>query len=297
MALRRKNPHERDDRITFDEGPHTYSIDCGPPNEYTSATTLIHHYFENFDPVKQSVICAKNPRSKKYYGRDPAEIQAEWAKSGEEASRLGTLMHANIENYYNGEEHETESKEWKLFWEFHTSVIQDSDLVPYRSEWEVFHEKYKVAGSIDMIYQKPNGHLVLYDWKRSKEIKRSAFRSTDVGKEPVSFLPNCNFSHYSLQLNLYQHILEDKYGHKVDGRYLVILHPKQASYMRLQIPDLQDEIQMLLKHSIGEYVPMKEEKEIFEGIAGLDTTRKKKRTDPRKLKNKKPKFDGIKGLK
>ena len=287
MALQRKNPHPRDSRIVFDEGPHTYSIDGGAPDEYTSTTTLIHKYFDNFDPVKQSVICANNPRSKKYYGRDPEEIQQEWAKTGEEASAKGTIMHANIEYYYNGDEHETESDEWKLFWEFHTTVVEGSDLTPYRTEWEVFHEKYKIAGSIDMIYEKPDGTLVLYDWKRSKEIKRSAFRSSDVGKEPVSFLPNCNFSHYSLQLNIYRHILEDVYGKKVDGMYLVVLHPKQASYMRLKVPELQDEVKLLLRHFIGDYVPMKKEKELFEGIAGLKQTKRKRRPDPRKMPKKK----------
>ena len=300
MALRLKNPHPRDDRIVFDEGPHTYSVDQGPTDEYTSTTTLIHKYFDNFDPVKMSVMCSKNSKSTKYYGRDPEEIQKEWAKTGTDASASGTLMHANIEKYYNGEEHETESDEWKLFWEFHKTIIEGSELTSYRTEWEIFHEKYKIAGSIDMLYQKPNGALVIYDWKRSKEIKRSAFRSTDVGKEPLSSMPNCNFSHYSLQLNIYKYILEDVYNQKIDDMYLVILHPNQASYMRLRVPDLQNDVQLLLQHFIGEYIPMKTEEEVFEGIHGLKPLKRKRRQDPRKTIRPSPTqstFTGIKGLK
>ena len=49
-TLQKKNPHERDTHITFDEEPHIYTID-GDSN-YMSVTTWNHKHFEQFDADK-----------------------------------------------------------------------------------------------------------------------------------------------------------------------------------------------------------------------------------------------------
>ena len=46
-TLALKHPHERDARISFEEGPHIYTID-GDSN-YMSVTTWNHKHFEQFD--------------------------------------------------------------------------------------------------------------------------------------------------------------------------------------------------------------------------------------------------------
>ena len=37
----------------------------------------------------------------------------------------------------------------------------------------VFDEDVKLAGSIDMIFEREDGDLEIYDWKRCKEIRKS----------------------------------------------------------------------------------------------------------------------------
>merc|ERR1711871_1192929 len=126
-------------------------------------------------------------------------------------------------------------------------------LKPYRTEWTVFDEDMKIAGSIDMIYEKPNGHLLIYDWKRCKEIKKTNnFESAN--KECISHLPNSNYWHYALQLNTYKAILERKYGKKVDGLFLVCLHPNNfnKNYQRIEVPHLKTEMDNLIKERIAE---------------------------------------------
>jgi nucleoside-diphosphate-sugar epimerase len=39
-------------------------------------------------------------------------------------------------------------------------------------EWMIFDEDLKLAGSIDMVYENPDGTLSIYDWKRSKDISK-----------------------------------------------------------------------------------------------------------------------------
>ena len=53
--LEKKYPHERDSHITFDEGPHIYTIDGD--SDFTSVTTWNHSHFSKFDADK---IITKN---------------------------------------------------------------------------------------------------------------------------------------------------------------------------------------------------------------------------------------------
>ena len=99
-----------------------------------------------------------------------------------------------------------------------------------------------------MIFEKKDGSLVLYDWKRCKEIKKeNRFESAKTAC--VEHLPNSNYWHYSLQLNTYKYLLEKNYGKKVRGMYLVCLHPdnKNKSYQRIKVPNLQKEVKKLMK--------------------------------------------------
>ena len=51
-------------------------------------------------------------------------------------------------------------------------VKDHPQLKPYRTEWMIFDEDLKLAGSIDMVYENPDGTLSIYDWKRSKDISK-----------------------------------------------------------------------------------------------------------------------------
>jgi len=113
-------------------------------------------------------------------------------------------MHYDIECYYNECPNDNESIEYNYFKNF----LKDyKHLKPYRTEWTVFHEDVKISGSIDMIFEKPNGHLLIYDWKRCKEITKTNGFNKWGNKECIQHLPDTNFWHYSLQLNTYKTIL------------------------------------------------------------------------------------------
>ena len=79
------------------------------------------------------------------------------------------------------------------------------NLEAYRTEWNVFHEEMKLSGSIDMLYKDTNnGEFYIYDWKRSKGIEfDSAFGKT-AKTQCIKHVPDTNFWHYSLQLNVYR---------------------------------------------------------------------------------------------
>ena len=122
-------------------------------------------------------------------------------------------MHYNIECFYNEIDVEDDgSLEWKYFKEFNDSL--EKKLTPYRTEWMVWDRELRLAGSVDMLFENPDGTLQIYDWKRSKKVvKENRWASAIV--DCISHLPDANFWKYSLQLNTYKWILEKNYGKKV----------------------------------------------------------------------------------
>ena len=243
--LARLNAHPRDNRIKFEEASHVYTIDDGGET-YTSVTTFIKPLFDEFDADKviANMMKSKKWPESKYFGKTADEIKEAWASAGANAATLGTKMHADIEAFYNEEPVLNDSPEFQYFLQFHREL---KTLKPYRTEWTVFDEELRIAGSIDMVYVRDDGDLVIYDWKRVKNIEKSS-RFAGVGKhEAIAHLPDTNYWHYALQLNLYKYVLEKNYGVKVVGLCLVCLHPDKAKAEIVHVCDLQSEIRELFK--------------------------------------------------
>jgi hypothetical protein len=240
------NSHERDSHITFDEGPHIYTVD-GESN-YTSVTTWNHSHFEHFDAdaIINKMMASKNWTTNKYFGKTPDEIKALWDANRDEAAGAGTKMHYDIECYYNQCPNENDSIEYSYFKRFAEDY---KHLRPYRTEWMVWQKDIRIAGSIDMVFENEDGSLLIYDWKRCKEILKTTAFNKFAKTECISHLPDTNYWHYCLQLNVYKYILETNYNKRVSGLFLVCLHPnnKNQSYLRISVVDLQTEVAELFE--------------------------------------------------
>lgn len=229
------NKHPRDDFISFTEEGHIYTLIKGDSIVHPiSVTTLIHKYFPHFDADSVIDKILKNPKPK-YMGKTKAQIMKEWDDSRDSASRLGTLMHADIERYLNNDPpldpNTTEFGYFLNFWSDFKSKYPT--FKPYRTEWIVYDEDKNLSGSIDCVLANDEGDIILIDWKRSKEIK--SFNSFEKGYIPFDKLDNCNYNHYTLQLNIYRHLLESKYNRKIIFMMLVILHPNNIGYQTIPV--------------------------------------------------------------
>ena len=239
--LSSKNHHEKDERIQFSDSDHTYLID--KKNKAVSVTELIGRYFPKFDKEfwanKESIKTGK-PKN---------EILKKWDDLGKKARDLGTELHEQIENFYNSKEY-IRSKELDKFFKFHKNHIQDK-YQPHRTEWRIFDEDKNLAGTVDMVYEKENGELFIFDWKRSKKIinsdgsveKNNPFEN---GLNGLSHLPSSDYVKYCLQQNIYKNILESKYDKKVSSMNLLILHPHLDNYHIIQVESFKNETKYLL---------------------------------------------------
>lgn len=252
--LAQKNHHPRDDDITFEEGPHIYTVK-GDRGGYTSVTTWNHHHFSDFDSEKiiANILKSRNMKDPKYkyYGMTAEQIQKMWDDKRDTAAGAGTKMHFDIECYYNGANIVNDSVEYKYFLQF---VKDFPELKAYRTEWMVYYEEIKISGSIDMVFENPDGTIQIYDWKRCQEIKYESEYGQHACTKCLWHLPDTNFWHYSLQLNMYRKILQDKYNKVVTDMYLVCLHPDNAykTYERFKVPILDKEMADLMEVRIQE---------------------------------------------
>ena len=242
--LAETNKHPRDERIQFEANGHMYTID-GQKGKYTSVTTWGGSHFPKFNPdevIKGMMSSPKWPESK-YFGMSPDAIKRQWDTSGIVASTLGTKLHEDIELTLDGNDIQNSNKDYQHFLTFQKEKLADCE--PYRTEWTIFDEEHKLAGSIDFAAMRPDGKIDLYDWKRTKEIKTSGFGRTAIPSF-LSHIPDANFWKYALQLNIYRSILERCYGFEINSMTIVCLYPDNPSYELYDVPRLDNELNLML---------------------------------------------------
>lgn len=251
MKLDKDNFHPRDKRIKFDEKNHIYFID-GIAYDI-SVTGFIKSFFEEFDTdsvIQKNYEKWQTDENSKYYGFSVNEIKSIWKKNALEASKLGSKLHKDIEAFYNNVEYNNDSVEFNFFLNLNDRLKEK--YIPYRTEWMIFDEEIKLAGSVDMCYTDDSDNFYLFDWKRSKHIKKdNHFRN---GKYPLNHIDDTNYWHYSLQLNVYKYILEKNYSKNISSMYLVILHSNQDNYKVISVPDLSAEINLMFENRIEKLI-------------------------------------------
>jgi hypothetical protein len=200
-----------------------------------------------------------------------------WEDNGDEQSNLGTIMHRKIELYLNNsiarfddtkeqdfnqitgthvndDKREPDTNEFSHFLQLY-SDLQSNGLQVFRTEMMMFDDESKLCGCADVIFidkmqditiwptQKLKVHLG--DWKRSKKIKKSGYGK--FGKFVCDALPDSNYYHYSLQLNLYKYILEKHYDFIVESMTMYVFHPDNNSYLEFPVQDYQPLISKMIQ--------------------------------------------------
>lgn len=273
-VLSLRNSHSRDKNIHFQEQGHKYTISNDntgiEESGYTSVTTWVHTHFPHFDAdsIISKMMSGKSWKSgHKYWGLSAEQIKDLWNSKRDNAAGAGTQLHYEIECFMNSNvlrfeythlellqqynimaKYDKRYLDFGLEWCHFLKFISDfPHLKPYRTEWTVYHEELRLAGSIDMVYENSDGTLSIYDWKRSTDIVKVNAWDKCATTKCINWMPDSNFWHYALQLNAYKMILETKYGKVVQDLYLVRLHPDSSEYELIQVPNLKHDINALFQ--------------------------------------------------
>lgn len=229
---------KRDKRIEFFPESHLYLIDGVPAK---SVSEVVGKFFPAFDKERVAKLVAKKRQS------TPEKIIAQFEKQRD----LGTDLHLQIENYFNGEDYD-EPEEFEYFLNF----IDDHDhLDTFRTEWRVFDESKLIAGTIDYVSKNSDGTYSIYDWKRSKNVvdsyngggpKREHPFGNGFG--PLRHIDDTSYNKYCLQQGIYRRILEKHYDIEITDMFLVVIHPNYSDYYKFRVDEYQSEVDYILKN-------------------------------------------------
>ena len=234
-GFNKRNKHTRDERLSFNDSTHIYTVNG---RIFDSVTTIVENAFPKFDSEKHAKRVAERD------GLTISQVLKAWEEKGKVSREAGTKMHQQIERFLTGLSYER-TPEFTQFEYFYDQIT----LHPYRTEWAIFDEDSRIAGTVDYVDDE-NGY-VLYDWKRSTSIlknglpeKSNAFG--EKGNYPIEHLDNCAYYHYALQLSFYRYILEKNYGITIKEQRLGVFHSSYNKPYILEMPYLKQEVESII---------------------------------------------------
>jgi hypothetical protein len=268
LPLNIKNAFARDKDIAFSEKYHVYYVK-GRCNGWISVSKLCKKYFQPFNANRtaRQMVSRKDFKTHIRYSKyahfwqnNPLitnpdlclAITASWTKNGQTQSKLGTELHDWVERMLNDVLSPTELQEGidnypeRGYAHQYVKDRENDGWVPFRTEVMVYDSVIKLSGMVDALFKDKLGHIRMVDWKRSKEIRTTGF-SNQMGVQLCSGLPDCNQSHYFLQLNMYKYVLETYYEIEIYSMQLVVFHPSNNNYIIVEVPDMQKLIHNIFK--------------------------------------------------
>ncbi len=251
--------------IKFFDKNHTYTINNKPAKE--SVSGLLKKFEKPFESEKIAGYVAERDQ------KTIDQVLAEWEFAKNYSCHKGSEFHLFVENYFNRKQltidiealmgfydsnlkffnKETSISNYynelahliKNFLNFYDWWKKDHILI--KSEFVVGDDESNICGTIDNLsFNKKTKELVIFDYKTNKEIKKKNPRD-QMFLEPINYLSHCEYIKYSLQLNLYQYIIEKNSPFKVPKSYIVWVADKQ-NYELMQTLHLQKEAKMLIDY-------------------------------------------------
>lgn len=231
--------------------PTTHTYLDADNNVYKSVTTLIKEFVPHFDFEKKS----KQYASK--YGLDVEEVRDSWRLKNKQSTDFGTKIHKEIETLISEGSYTGEKDHKEIIESIVDTLKKNFKPGDFLLEHVVFNKEVKIAGTADVIVDRPDSFSVL-DFKTNKDFKiQSMYEKFLTG--PVSHLPNGEFFKYSLQLSFYAHFYSLMTGKMVDRLCVFWLDRgknnknydtvKDSKWVRYNLPYLKEEVLSCLEYA------------------------------------------------
>lgn len=234
--------------IILDPISHTYLDEDN--NTYKSVTTLIKEFVPPFDFEKKSAQYAAK------YGLDVEEVRESWRLKNKQSTDFGTKIHEEIETLISEGVYKGEEEHKEIIESVANTVLNSFKPGDFLLEHTVYNKNAKIAGTADIIVDKPTSFSVL-DFKTNKEFKtQNQYEKFLTG--PVSHLSNGEFFKYSLQLSFYAYFYNLMTGKMVDRLCVFWLDRgknnkdyssvKGSKWVRYNLPYLKEEVMSCLDY-------------------------------------------------
>lgn len=255
--LAAENAHEQEGRLVFDSAAHTYLLDG--KHVCRNVTSIVAGAFPKFDPDEAIRLMRSGSRwdpTHPMFAMTAEDIKQQWQERGECAREAGTRLHDHLDSILN-----LPRTLWDEAIAESVAAGGPADLVaaraflrtlppgsaPFRTEWSIFSARDRIAGTVDALFREPDGTFTLYDWKRAKALKwDNPYRTANP---PLRHLPDSKLARYTLQLNLYRHMLETQLSIPISHMRIVAIHEDyDGGYHVYPVERMEKEIEALVRH-------------------------------------------------
>lgn len=273
--------------IAFIEETHKYFDVTNPDAVFTSVTTMIHSYTQEFDKnfwsaykaiekllPKDSWNIEKKAllNTKKFdkvilemydidendFNREQQAILDTWDEENRKSCERGTKIHADLENSFYEKKKDIDISKFEIGGKFvcdkgRTELDLENGVYPEYLISRVSEDgKLRIAGQIDLLVKKGN-KITIADFKTNKKIETKSFFNNKTKqsvkmKYPLNNLDDVNYWHYTLQLSTYAWMLQ-KYNPEFEIEDLVMIHFDHNDNMTVyHLPYLKEEVDKMLNH-------------------------------------------------
>lgn len=243
--------------VTYHDEPHKYYVNN---RELVSVTTLIHKYQEDFDEKYWSEYKSNELNLK------PSEVLRGWDFINRKGTIKGSSIHDYSENLFLNKKF-TYPKDLILnefgfdpiineynitknhVDKFYNDVL--GKLIPIRTEFVVYDKKSFIGGMVDMLfYNVRMKEFQIWDWKTNKDFTSECKKRHLTGD--LFLLEDCDLEIYSLQLELYKHIIEKYTGIKLGKSYLVWFSHRNDTYKIIPTKNRSYYVNKMIENRINE---------------------------------------------
>lgn len=211
--------------LYFDSAAHTYEDEQG--NSFLTGSTFAAQFEE---PFKADLIAKKVAERKL---TTVEKVLESWDMKGEIARDYGTTVHKALECGIKYNELPSNPHLATLIQDY-LDLTRDDEQV---SEQFVADFEDHLCGTIDVLVNKGNKHVVIRDFKTNTDVFKK-ITLTQKAKE-LWGLEAKTISIYQLQLSFYAHILK-KQGYKVDGLEIWYIEAEAWKVAKLQPLDVKE---------------------------------------------------------
>lgn len=219
--------------VIFNKESHTY-VNPVTNEIYISVSQLLSKYKE---PFKKDFLAEKVAKKQKV---SKQTILDQWDEANKKACDRGQNIHTILENYIKKGDID-DGDIVKTF----IKVFDKNDYIEVKNEHLLYCHDNKVAGTSDCIADVDEMHFDVIDFKTNKKFNFEN-KYGEYLKPPLNNLQHCQYNDYSLQLSLYGYLYSKLTGKRV--RKIEILYYDGISFIKIPVPYLYWEIQVLLKH-------------------------------------------------
>ena len=242
-------------KYTFIDNGHYYL--CNGKRVGISTTGLIGQYENHFDSetISQQVADKR--------GINQQEVLEEWRIENLYSTIKGSMIHEFAQSLWEGKKYKFDYSKVpeeididRLKNDIHKLIPQTINFYnDYKDMYELIgceiylgDEDFDECGATDQIlYNKYTGGIAIIDYKTNKEIKRESYKHKKM-LVPLHKFDDCNYIHYSIQLNGYKFKFEKNTKLKVDETFIVYFNINADNYEIIEPLNMENEIEKILEN-------------------------------------------------